>query len=135
MNRSKHYPPSVHWLAGVKKQQFIVAGDAGAMVCDDLLIGLPVLQHLTVDAKTLLKANIHALDKTEGSLTKTPSSMGKLGRLMTARLDRQYDDDTRTVADRPRVNYFEVRLEEDPFLYPSLLNPIDEDQHNDMQGS
>lgn len=62
------------------------------MDCEDLLIGLPVLQHLHVDTKTLLENNIKSLEGTdctlpENDLTKT----GKLNRLMTARLNLQLD--------------------------------------------
>ena len=118
----------------LKNIRFLVADDDGAMTCEDLLIGLPVLRHLRVDTKTLLEANISNLDGTDCSLHgKPPTNMGKLGRLMTARLNRQRNDDKRPAADRPKVNYHAAHTEEDPFPDPSLLDPIDEDQHDDIR--
>ena len=106
------------------------------MTCEDLLIGLPVLRHLRVDTETLLEANIKSLDGTHCSLDgKPPTNMGKIGRLMTARLNRQSNDDTIPAADRPKVSFHAVRIEEDPFPDPSLLEPIDEYQQDDIRKS
>ena len=68
-----------------------------------------------------------------GPTAASTANMGKLGRLMTARLNRQINDDTRPAADRPKVNFHAARTKEDPFPDPSLLDPIDEDQHDDIR--
>lgn len=100
---------------------------------EDLLIDLPVLGYLRLNRKTLLEANIQLLDRTDYRLTdQKPSNMGNLGWLMTAHLNRQREDDMRSAVDRLRVNYHKARSKEDPFLNPSLLDFIDEDQQNDI---
>lgn len=117
----------------LKNIRYLVPDDDNAMVCEDVLIGLPVLKHLRVDTKTLLEDNIKNLDGTDCSLTDHPKmQMGKLGRLMTARLNRQYDGESPPTATRPKVNYVTARTEEHPFPDPSLLDPIDTDQHDDI---
>jgi len=122
----------------LKNITFLVADDDDAMVCEDLLIGLPVLKHLRVDTKTLLEENITALDGTDCGLIDAPRGpMGKLGRLMTARLNGQGNavgTASRVAAtDRPKVHYHQARHAEDPFPDPSLLDPIDNDQHDDIR--
>lgn len=95
----------------LQNSKFLVADDNSTTVCEDLLINLEVLRPLRVDTKTLLEANIHALDGTNCNLSKALPDMGKLGWLLNARLDRQCDDVTRHAADRSRVNYHKARLE------------------------
>lgn len=102
------------------------------MVCKDLLIGLPVKRHLRVDTMTLLEAGVHALDGADCSIFNALPNMSTLGRLVIGHLDRQSNDNTRPAAERLRVNNHKARLDEDPFPDPSLLNPIDEDQHDDI---
>ena len=94
----------------LRKVNYIIADDDSAIKCEGLLIGLPVLQHLRVDKKTQLEAKIHSLDGTDCSLlNQEPSNIGKLGRLMTERLNRQREDETRPADDLTRVNYQKAR--------------------------
>ena len=117
----------------LKNIKFLVADDDDALACEDLLIGLPVLKHLRVDTKTLLEDNIKTLDGTDCSLTdQVRDKTGKLGRLMSARFNGQDNFNEPPPSNRPKVNYNTARNEEDPFPDPSLLDPIDADQHEDI---
>lgn len=107
----------------LKNTKFFVADENCAMVCEDLLIGLPVWRYLRLDTQTLLEAGIQTLEGTDCSLSEVPPKMGKLGRLMTVCLNRQCDEDSRPEANRPTVKYHKACLEEDPLPDPSLLDP------------
>lgn len=58
---------------------------------------------------------------------------------MFARLNRvdneQVDPPTNPDPTRPKVNYNTARTEEDPLHDPSLLDPIDMDQHEDIKAA
>lgn len=121
---------------------FLVA-DA-ELACEPLIIGLPVIQHLQVDTRTLLENNRDVLDGADCSHirnTANDSRGGTVSRMMISRLngERTSDNDqakaTDIDMDRPRVNYNTARMEEDPFPDPSLLDPIDSDQHADVRDS
>lgn len=119
----------------LKNIRFLIADDA--MTCEDLLIGIAVLEHLRVDTKTLLEDRIESLDGTDCSpdLLQRKTTGGQVSRIMLARLNRvgndQMDAPNPTVPDptRPKVNYYRARTEGDPFPDPSLLDPVDMEQH------
>lgn len=118
----------------LKNIKFCVADDNCAMACEEMLIGLQVLPHLRVNNKMLLEASIHTVDGTDCSLTDmSPSKIGKRGRLMTARLNRKCNEEKRPAAVRPRVDYHTVRQKDEPLPDPSLLDPIDVDQHEEIR--
>lgn len=100
----------------------------------DLIIGRPVLKHLCVDTRTLLEQNRSALDGTDCSDVYGPAAgghLGTVGRLMTARLERQGSADD--CKDRPQEIFFANCSGEDPFPKPSSLDPIDKDQEAGVQ--
>lgn len=116
---------------------FLIPDDE--LAAEDVLLGLPLLQHLGIDTKTMLEQNRDNLDGADCSAilpSLSQEGIGKVGRLMIARLNRQRGDEPSTMHStdsRPRVNYFEVREEEDPFPDSSLLDPIDNSQHGDIE--
>ena len=116
---------------------FLVAEDD--LACEELIIGLPVLRHLQVDTHTLLKENRPVLDGADCSHVGNPTTLnrgGNVSRMMIARLTRISNSDPvkeETESSRPRVNYYTARSEEDPFPDPSLLDPMDEDQHDEIR--
>lgn len=117
---------------------FLVA-DADLSV-EDLLIGLPVLQHLGVDTKTLLEERRDLLDGSDCSsigAANTGTPGGQVSRLMIARLNRvpnsHVSTDNPSVDTRPRVNYFKVKEEEDPFPDSSLMDPVDSTQSEEVK--
>lgn len=120
--------------------RFLVA-DADLAV-EDLLIGLPVLRHLGVDTKTLLEERRDLLDGTDCNLHHLDvgtSKMGRVSRLMIARLNR-LSDCTGNISGPEHgnrdtsVNYYDVREEMDPFPDASLLDPADADQADAVKG-
>lgn len=55
---------------------------------------------------------------------------------MSARLNRHVDEDSETVGpNRLNIKYYAARQKEDPFPDASLLDPIDEDQHDEIKFS
>ena len=62
-----------------------------------------------------------------------------VSRLMIARLNRIRKEgffsnsDNNLSSDGPRLNFNTVRTEEDPFPRPSLLDPLDTDQHGETR--
>lgn len=111
----------------------------GELAAEDLLIGLPILQHLGIDTKAMLEKHRDVLDGADCSTIRSPSlsTNGKVGRLMIARLNRIEGDITLNEQDttRPHVNYYSVREEEDPFPDSSLLDPIDSSQESEINDS
>lgn len=112
---------------------FLVADDE--LACEDLIIGLPVLRHLQVDTRTLLENNRAVLDGADCSDVWNPTRFqrgGTISGMMIARLNRlpNTKPDTDTQKNRPPVNFYSARLEEDPFPDPSLLDPVDSEQHD-----
>lgn len=107
-----------------------------SLLTEDLLIGLPVLQHLGIDSRILLERNRSALDGTDCFVVKNPTvskTCGTLGRLMIVRLQRitgrDPTDESETATPpaelyptRSRENYFASRFDEDPFPDPNLLD-------------
>lgn len=64
---------------------FLVLDDT--LVTEDIIIGLPVLQHLGIDSRTLFERNSDALDGTSCSTVAHRSvlkSCGTFGRLMVS---------------------------------------------------
>lgn len=112
------------------------------LACEPLSIGLPVLQQLEVNTRTMLEKNQAVLDGDDwfhiGNMT-TEDQGGTVSRMMIARLNSigtaedADDNGTKHQTDWPRVNYQTARTEEDPFPDPSLLDPIGSDQHNDIR--
>lgn len=118
---------------------FLVADDE--LACEELIIGLPVLRHLQVDTRTLLENNRSVLDGSDCSHVGNPTTRSRGGivsRMMFARMNRVVPEHTaneiagQRKEDRPRVNFYTARTEEDPFPDPSLLDPIDSDQHGEI---
>jgi transposase InsO family protein len=116
---------------------FLVADDE--LSCEDLLIGLPVLQHLRVDTRTLLENQRAALDGADCSSVLNAAvsdASGKLGRLMIARLNRAGNAQAQMGdAHRPRVDYYEARARVDPFPDPSLIDPVDSGQAEEVSSA
>lgn len=107
-----------------------------ALTSEDMIIGLPVLRHLKVDTKTLLEQNSAALVGTDCSTVNIASpyaKLGRVGRLMRAcagDIDRESTDlDTQ----RPTVNYYAARNEEDPFPDPSLFDARHDKEEHEVQ--
>lgn len=109
---------------------FLVADDE--LDCEDLLVGLPVLQHLGIDTRTLtlLERNWNTLSGTDCLSIKPTTDAhgcGAFGRLI---LDRQGNVDAGTTETREnkvdpgrlRTDYDALRTEADPFPDPSLIN-------------
>lgn len=111
---------------------FVVADDAVA--CKDLLISRPVLLNLHVDTRTTLEDRLVTLDGTERSPDLLPPTKGgRVSPIMVTRLNRVDNDQVKSPPavdpDRPTVNYYRTRAEKDPLPNPSLLDPIDAEQH------
>ena len=112
---------------------YLVADDD--LACEDILIGLPVLRHLQVDTRTLLETNRSALDGIDCSDVGNPSldeRSGRVSRLMICRLNRVRNNYPSSQGDRPHVHYRAARTEDDPFPDPSLLDPVDSTQHDEV---
>ena len=62
---------------------------------------------------------------------------GFVSRLMMARLNGYQNHKSihrvRVTADRPRVDFHDARTEEDLFVDPSLLDPLDNEQHQEIR--
>lgn len=94
------------------------------------------MQHLKVDTRTILENKCLALDGTDCSHIGFPSSLMQQGTVSRTMLGSvQLANDPCPADARPRANYYRQRHESDLFLDPSLLDPIDLDQHNDIQSS
>ena len=106
-----------------------------------LVIGLPVLKHLQVDTRTLLEKNRAALDGVEYTDVGNPTTLqgGAVSRIMIARLSRLREEEFKTPddgkSDRPRVNFYDARSEEDLLPDSSPLDLLGEDQHEDIRSA
>lgn len=114
----------------------------GDLAVQDLLIGLPVLKHLGVDTKLLLEVRRALLDGPYCSTTRAVGNGthgGQVSRLMIARLNRVLNKSVEAVMnasnDRPHVGYYKARDRQDSFPDPSLLDPIDHDQHEEIESA
>lgn len=113
---------------------YLIAHDD--LACEDLFIGLPVLQHLKVDSKILLESNRASLDGTDCTLIphSTAPVRGVVSRLMISGMSRLPGNglrrDSAHFSQRVHVNYFTVRTEEDPFPDPSVLDLFGTEQHD-----
>lgn len=115
---------------GLVNVTFLVADDD--LTAEDFLIGLPILQHLQIDSKTLIWQKSDLLDDIDCSGVRdipTRKSGGHFSRLMLARLknfdsDKTVNTDDNDIIDAtfPKVNYFEIRNKPDPFLDSTLLD-------------
>lgn len=113
-------------------QEYLIADDD--LTTNDLLIGLPVLQHLQIDTKTLLESNRSVLDGTDCALAHTGSNTangGYVSGLMIMRLNRISDSGFKDDGRRTSVDYFSACAEKDPLPDASLLDPLDIDQHEE----
>lgn len=151
-NKPKLYKFSRAWCApstvlhlnsgrlALKNIHYLVADDS--MACEDLFFGRPVLLHLRVDTRSFLEDRVATLDGTDCSLDALPRTKGgRVSRRMLAHIIRvgndKMDDTDQPTADsaRRKVNYFSARAEEDPLPDPSLLDPIDQKQHDDIKAT
>lgn len=119
----------------------------GATTCEDLLNGLCVLRHLLVDTKTLLEDRLESFDGIDCSpdLLQRKTTGGHVSRIMVTRLNRVANDQVDNTGQtnippkldpaRPKVSYYRARFEEDPLPDPSLLDPIDSEQHNEINAA
>lgn len=116
---------------------FLVADDD--LACEDILIGLPVLENMGIDSCTLLERNRAVIDGTDCAEVGNPSfsaSSGVLDRLIlsidefaygdqhndpTERFDRNDTVTEPLDLDRPRHNYFANQRIDDPFPNPDLI--------------
>lgn len=117
-----------------------------------MLLGLPILQYLGVDTKTLLEDRRDLLDGTDcgkvsASARTRDGKTGKIGRLMLARLNRVENEavvptrqDNTDDADldaagvrKSSVDYYEVRDETDPFPDASIIDSLHVDQKQDIE--
>lgn len=111
---------------------FLVA-DAD-LAAEELLSGHPVLQHLDFDTKTLFEEKRDMLDGIDCSAVPNSTAVSRSGyvsRLTVSHLNNLPSSDGIDKSDcdnRPRVNYYDIRQEEDPFPDPLLLDPVDTDQ-------
>lgn len=123
---------------GLINISFSVSEDA--LANKDMLTGLPELQHLCIDLRTLFERSRAALDGTDCSAVAHPSASrtcDSLSRLMIVRHQRVtgrklIDDDSTALlyappsnSDRPRENYFAHKSDEDPFPDPNLMDVED----------
>lgn len=103
-----------------------------------LLVALPIFQHLGVDTKTLLGEKHDVLDGIDCSSVLNISTVSRGGyacRLMVSRLNNLTSSDSIDKSDSDhqlRVNYYDFQKEEGPFPDPTLLDPVDIDQHQDV---
>lgn len=109
---------------------------------EDLLIGLPVLQHYDIDTKTLLEDHLVLLDSVNCSTIKAAScgsQEGQVSKFMTAGLNRINNNNVKTVMESSnncsRVEYFKVKKKADFFLDPSLTDPVGKDQHQEFEST
>lgn len=98
---------------------FLVADDD--LPCEDLLIGLPVLQHLKIDTRTLLENNRAELGGADCTLGMDPlvnMTGGYVSRLMVARLNHLPNREHLHLPDplRPRANYYRIGRKTTRFL-------------------
>lgn len=124
-------------------ERYLVA-DA-SLAAEDMLISLPVLCHLDVDGKTLLKERRGLLNgsncfNVNGKDLKCAREI--ISRLMVARLnlvsnesvtvskseDEDHDGSQVRQSRDSSVDYYRVCEKKDPFLDPSVLDPLDSDQ-------
>lgn len=122
---------------GLAHISYLVADDD--LACEELLIGLPVIKQLQIDTRTLLETNRAVLHGSDCSHIGNPTANsrgGSLSRLMTARrnsvANSEIDVERDEKDDRPHVDYFECRTVTDPFPDPSLLDPIDHEQRDEV---
>lgn len=105
------------------------------LAVENLLIGLPVLQHPGVDTKSLFEKRRDLLccaDCSSIGISHIGMSGGQVSRLMIARLSRLPNSfvprGTSPVDSRPRVNYFTIKEKQYPFRDSSYMDPVDFDQ-------
>lgn len=126
-----------HRSSGFYRCHLLVA-DADLAV-EDLLIGLPVVQHLGVDTKTSSEERRNFLDGFDCSSITPVTRSGQASWLMIDRLNRVPNscvvDDKSLDNDRPRDHFYKVSDEEDPFPDTFLLDPVDSAQSNEIKSS
>lgn len=102
------------------------------------LVVLPLLQHLGVDTKYLLEERRDLLDGADCSNIDFSSTSGsQVSQIMIARLNRSpnFEVGPTTVLNNScfRVNYYDVRSEQDPFSNLSLLDSPNSAQPNEVE--
>lgn len=109
------------------------------LAVEDLLLGLPVLQHLRVDTKLLSEERRDLLDGTDCSHIESSSTRGgQVSRRMIARLNGLSIENTTYVSlsndGLQRVNYFQVNTKQDPCQDSSLPDPPDFALSSEVEG-
>lgn len=114
---------------------------------EDLLIERSVLSHLDVVSKTLLEHRRSLLDKTDCSSVSPNNRRERVGTLMIPRLNHistetsnDGDETTQNLTSqgelvcalKKKIDYWNVRREEDTFPDPSMPTPLDIDQDVDI---
>lgn len=107
---------------------FYLVTDAELAV-EDLLLGLVVLKHLGIDAKSLLEERRHLLHGADCSQIKSSSTRrGQVITLMIARLNRRSIGNTTydPLSDDScqRINCIQIRTEQDSFRTPPYWIPL-----------
>ena len=131
---------------------FLVADDDLAE--EDLLVGRPVLSHMGIDSTTMLVRHREELDGLSCADVRNvvTTRTGKIGRLLLARIhhvkgacqEEKKNQPTKKnfnklnqsgdrKKNRQTSNYFTNRNEIDPFPHPSLIDPNDLDQEDDIK--
>lgn len=92
---------------------------------EQLIIGLPVLQHVKVDTRTVFEENLSQLSEPDCTTEQNedPAKIVYVDRLMLWRLNRT----EKTPEAQPLVDFKQACKEEDPFPDTSLLDPLDSD--------
>lgn len=119
---------------------FLVADDD--LACESVLVGLPLLEHMKVDTKTMLDENRDRLDGIDCGMVGNPTrggSTGYVGRVMVARYNAEGNVSSSALAtvdpNRPKVDYFEARDEKDPFPDPCLIEPEQANTGEELQAA
>lgn len=117
-----------------------------ALSSDDVLLRLPNIHHLQIDSRTLLEVNRSILNDIDDSEVASPTmkNQGTLGRLLTAPIQRvkgsKYEHgieytqfSSQPAKDRPKLHCSNARNEHNPFPDSSLLDQVDDAQHDEIQ--
>lgn len=103
------------------------------LACEDLLVVLPVLQHLGIDTRTLLERNWNTLSGTDCSDNKSTHDARNCGSLERLIVDKKENEDAeatdhhKVVPDPSQIcaGYDAQRVEIDPFPDPSMIDVPD----------
>lgn len=114
---------------------------------EDKRLGCPVLKHLDIDLRTVLENNRSSLDGTGcadiGMLATKTKSVGRclisrhqvIKGITTISSENTHQPTSLLYPYQPRTSYWLTDIEADPFLNPSVINPVDDFQAADIQSS